>query len=284
MSASLLLSQVLDDVWRRHGHRIAVREGESEVRFGELLGRSVGVTAALEPYVAQPGTRVAVVMPNSAAFVAAFAAVARLGGVVAPLNPLYRQQELRHYLVDLQAGAVVVQTQLVPIVSAVVSTLESAPAVLAVGSDGGVSLARAGTAEATPIPAAGSPPLLQQYTSGSTGIPKRVVRTHANLLAELEALRATFHIDERDRFIGVAPFSHVNGLVRTMMSSMYVGACLYPLPEFHRRKILELITRERITFFGGVPSMFSLLGGTPPRGTVDLSSLRVVFSSSAPLS
>jgi long-chain acyl-CoA synthetase len=126
-------------------------------------------------------------------------------------------------------------------------------------------------------------PLLQQYTSGSTGVPKRVVRTHAAVLAELEALHQTLGTDEQDRFIGLAPFSHVNGLVRTMRSAMYVGATLYPVEEFRRREALELLTRERITFFGGVPSIFAILAQTPPRGHVDLSSLRVVFSSSAPL-
>jgi long-chain acyl-CoA synthetase len=68
-----------------------------------------------------------------------------------------------------------------------------------------------------------------------------------------------------------------------MMSAMYAGATLYPVDEFKRREILDLITRERITFLGAVPQIFSILGQTPIRGEVDLSSLRVVFSSSAPL-
>lgn len=284
MSAGVLLSSVFDDEWARHGSRVAIREDEREITFDELLRMSMAICGSLERWVRQPGSRVALVVPNSAAFVASFAAVARLGGVVAPLNPQYRPQELKHYLADLEAGAVVVDTRLAPVVSAVASTLDPAPVVLAVAPDGGQTMVRPGTGAGRAISSAVSSPLLQQYTSGSTGAPKLVIRTHANLLAELETLRTIFEIDERDRFIGVTPFSHVNGLVRTMMTSMYAGACLYPLPEFRRRRILELITRERITFFGGVPHMFSILGETPQRGDVDLSSLRVVFSSSAPLS
>jgi len=64
---------------------------------------------------------------------------------------------------------------------------------------------------------------------------------------------------------------------------MYVGATLYPVEEFRRREILSLLTRERITFFGGVPQMFTILSQTPLRDDIDLSALRVVFSSSAPL-
>ena len=128
-----------------------------------------------------------------------------------------------------------------------------------------------------------SAPILHQYTSGSTGKPKRIIRTHANLIFELERLTQAFELDETDRLVGVAPFSHVNGLVRTMMSALFVGATLYPMPEFQRRKLLALIAQERITFFGGVPYMFVVLAQTALRDDVDLSCLRIVFSSSAPL-
>ena len=53
-----------------------------------------------------------------------------------------------------------------------------------------------------------------------------------HLLAELECLRGTFAVTETDRFLGLAPFFHVNGLVRTMLTSMYGGATLYPIAEF----------------------------------------------------
>jgi long-chain acyl-CoA synthetase len=68
-----------------------------------------------------------------------------------------------------------------------------------------------------------------------------------------------------------------------MMASMFVGGTLYPMPGFRRRPILDLIARERITYFGGVPYMVASLAETPVRGRLDLSSLRVAFSSSAPL-
>lgn len=128
-----------------------------------------------------------------------------------------------------------------------------------------------------------SAPLLQLYTSGSVGAPKRIVRTHAALRTELEALCKTFEVDERDRFLGAAPFAHVNGLVRTCLTSMFVGATVYPVAEFRRRETLDLMTRERITFLGAVPQIIAPLAQTPLRGHVDLSALRVVFSSSAPL-
>src|SRR5262249_21250981 len=192
--------------------------------------------------------------------------------------------ELVYFLDDLEAVAVVTDAELAPHVMAVLTRLRTRPGVVSVGpagAGGGVLVVGNGGRRGNSTP--GASPLLHPYTPGSTGTPKRVVRTNGALLAEMEALRTTFGIDERDRFLGATPFSHVNGLVRTMMASLHVSATLYPVAQFLRREVLDRITRERMTFFGGVPQMFVLLSQTPPRGEVDLSSLRVVFSSSAPL-
>ncbi len=204
---------------------------------------------------------------------------------MAPLNVRYRDQELVYYLQDTGAAALLVTPDVTDAAQRALAGLPRPPAlILLEGAD--CRLLEAGRAERTaPLAAPGdeSPPLLLQYTSGSTGAPKRVVRTHANLRFELERLAAAFGLDEDDRLLGAAPFSHVNGLVRTMLASMHVGATLYPIPQFHRRRVLELIARERITYFGAVPSLFVLLADTPVRGDVDLGSLRVLFSASAPL-
>lgn len=132
-------------------------------------------------------------------------------------------------------------------------------------------------------PPDGDVPLLHQYTSGSTGRPKRVVRTHRQLITELGRLASKLEADAGDRFIGIAPFSHVNGLVRSMMHSMFLGATLYPMPEFRRREAIDIIHQQRITYFGAVPHIFVAIGQTALREAVDFSSLRIVFSSSAPL-
>jgi long-chain acyl-CoA synthetase len=225
-------------------------------------------------------------LPNSAAFVASFLGIARLGAVVAPLSPRYRQQELTYFLNDLEPVAVVSDDQSLEVLGSIVPGLPCTPALVDVSDRTGAGAAhvvRNGAGEARPLPATDSPSLLQLYTSGSVGVPKRVVRTHAAVLKELGALKEAFGVDERDRFLGAAPFAHVNGLVRTMLTSMFVGAELYPVSEFRRRESLDIMTRERITFLGAVPQIIALLGQTPVRGNVDLSALRVVFSSSAPL-
>ena len=283
MTGSRALSDTLDSRWAREGTRVAIREGDHGVTFRDLLRWSQDISRTLEPILREPGQRVALLLPNSAAFVAAFFAIARLGGVVAPLSTQYRSQELVHYLNDLDAVAALTDPGSAERVAAIMPRLVRAPALVEVSLGKTARLLQPGPGGGRPVRTERSAPLIQQYTSGSTGAPKRVVRTHSDLQRELETLRATFGTGETDRFLGVVPFSHVNGLVRTMLSAVYAGATLYPVAELKRREILDLITRERITFLGAVPQVFSILSQTPARSELDLSSLRTVFSSSAPL-
>ena len=277
------LAQRFDDLAARHGAGLAVREGDRAHRYAELRAWSEEISAALAPRCPHPGQRVGLMMPNSAAYVAAFFAIARVGGVVAPLNIRYRTQELLYYLEDTQAAALIVPGELVESAREALGRLGSPPALIQVDDAERCRVLAEGGGEAVPAAADGSPPLLHQYTSGSTGKPKRVIRTHAQLVWELERLAKVFDLGPDDRLLGAAPFTHVNGLVRTMMTSMFVGGTLYPVREFQRRQVLELITRERLTYFGSVSQMFVILADTPVRGEVDLSSLRTVFSASAPL-
>lgn len=262
------------------GQALAIQEGARAVTYAELLQAAARISSLLESTGVTPGQRVGLMAPNSAAFVAGFFGSARTGAVIGPLNPQYRAQELAYYIADLDPIAVLADERLLPSIEAVLPDLPRSPALVGLGPDLTAAMRRPGSGQASVVP--GNLPLLQQYTSGSTGTPKRVIRSHGALLRELATLQEAFGVDERDRFIGVAPFSHVNGLVRTMLTSMITGAALYPLETFKRREVLDLITRERLTFFGGVPQMCALLAQTPGRGEVDLSSIRVAFSSSAP--
>ncbi len=289
-------SDRFDKLAAERAGRLAVREPERDWHYEVVHARSMGITRSLHDLDVRSGHAVALMVPNSAAFVASFLGIARAGGVIAPFNVRYRQQELVYYLQDTRATAIVVAAELVPVAQEALTSLESPPALLEVAGDGSCHVVSPGRGQdegsAAEDPAAGDPaawhmsesaPLLLQYTSGSTGAPKRILRSNCMLLDELERLARAFRLGQDDRFLGAAPFSHVNGLVRTMMTSVYVGGTLYPVSEFQRRAVLDLMTSERITYFGAVPYMFAILARSPVRGEVDLSSLRVAFSASAPL-
>jgi long-chain acyl-CoA synthetase len=283
MTPLATLSDAFDARCARLAGRVAVHEAGRDITYTELLDWSLRISRAITFTVRIPGQRVALMLPNSAAFVAAFFAGARTGAVIAPLNPGYGSHDLTSHLDDVDAVALLADAATLERTAPTLRALGRTPTIFEVSHADGARALWAGTTAGEPLPAPAGPPLLQQYTSGSTGTPKRVIRTHANLLAELECLRATFEMTEADRLLGVAPFFHVNGLVRTMLNSMYSGATLYPVAEFRRREVTALLTVERISFLGGVPQIFAILGQTPLRGHVDLSALRLVFSSSAPL-
>jgi len=276
------LAELFDQNAFRLSSKLSVRERERDWSYSELLARSEGLSRCLTSLGISTGHRVGLMLPNSGTFVASFFAIARVGGVIAPLNTRYRKQELSYYIKNTSASAIVVAPDAVVRAREALAQIEHPPSLVEVSPDGSFQTLQEAEADAAPILGGEDPPLLYQYTSGSTGDPKRVIRTHGKLLYELERLAKVLDLGESDRFLGAAPFSHVNGLVRTMMTSMFVGGTLYPVPEFKRREVLNLITQEQITYFGGVPYMYVILAATPLRGTVDLSSIRTAFSSSAP--
>jgi long-chain acyl-CoA synthetase len=284
------LAERFDMVRRAVGGRPAIVADGGALSYERLGQWSEVVAGSLDRSRSVSGRRVALVLPNGGAFVAAFLGAARSGAVVAPLNPGYRRQEVEHYLADMGPAAVVVCLETAPLVGEALSRLAEPPRLLLVGDPGTCEILSPGggaggpdPVPAWPSPPLPSPPLLLLYTSGSTGPPKRVIRTHAQLLAEIDALSAVFAVTPGDRFLGAVPFSHVNGLVRSMLTATLGGASLYPVRHFARRTLLELVGRERLTFFGAVPPMIVMLARTRAREREDLSTLRLIFSASAPL-
>lgn len=282
--SALNLSDRFDSVARNAAWRTAVCEEGASMSYEVLLRWSQEISTQLERHCPMDGHRAVLIIPNSAAFVASFFAVARSGGVVAPLSVDYRSQELEYYLRDIQPTAVLTCEANASHVREALDRVSLKSMVVVVESPGSCEILAKGEG---PGDVSGSvnenSAALLLYTSGSTGRPKRVVRTHGQLIGECETLLDLFSIDVADRFLGAAPFSHVNGLVRTMLTSMLDGAALYPVRRFNRRGVLRLISEERLTFFGGVAQMFVALALSRPHGDIDLSSLRIVFSSSAPL-
>ena len=97
------ISDTLDSLWNRLAARTAIGEPGGGVTYAELLAASHDISRLLAKQLRQPGQRVALLLPNSSAFVAAFFGAARLGAVVAPLATQYRAQELAFYLDDIRA-------------------------------------------------------------------------------------------------------------------------------------------------------------------------------------
>jgi long-chain acyl-CoA synthetase len=270
------LVAMLERVAERYPAKAALMDGQREVTYAELRGRIGALARRLHAGGVRPGDRVAILLPNSPQFVTGYFAAVTLGAIAVPLHHEYQRAELLQYFGDCTPSALITS----PGVAAGRSgAVPSGCRVLLADTE----LPTADAAGISPEPPVRpDDPVMYQYSSGSTGRPKRVARTHAKLLFELDRLVDTLGIGPDDRLIGIAPFSHVNGLMRSMLVSLRAGATLYPLPNFRRRGVAETVQTGRITVFIAVPFVFTMLAGAA-FGHYDFSSLRLCISASAPL-
>ena len=189
------MTEVLDWHVERHGDRVHIvlvegDGGESPLTYRQLGERARAVARGLRRRGLEPGERVAIMLPTSAAFFVAFFGVLYAGGVPTPIYPPARLSRIEEHL-RRQAGilrnARAVMLIAAPEASAVGRLLSLQ--VESLRSIETVDELAAGTAGAPPpgAPRAASMALVQ-YTSGSTGDPKGVVLTHANLLANIRAM------------------------------------------------------------------------------------------------
>lgn len=256
----------------------AIHDGEVEWSYARLAEAVGGLAARIAAEAPAPGARIGVACPNGADFVTAFFAILSTGGVVVPVNPALKERELAAIMRDAGVSNVLTTRDL---------RIRCEAALRAAGHTRGYAVmaidAARGPRGAGPPSVAVGGPAVCLYSSGSTGRPKRVERTHANLLWEVDRLIPALGLQPGDHVLGVTPFSHVNGLMRSMAAALLAGATLVSLPQFERGAVARAIAEQRISLFIGVPFMFSMLAETRWPRPPDFSSLRLCLSASAPL-
>jgi acyl-CoA synthetase (AMP-forming)/AMP-acid ligase II len=124
---------------------------------------------------------------------------------------------------------------------------------------------------------------LLPFSSGTTGLPKGVMLTHANLAAATRQLAGILGLGESDTVLAVAPFAHVMGYVVTLAGALASGATVVTMPRFDFQDALRLVERERITVLVLPPPVLTLLAHHPAVDTYDLSSVELIVSGGAPL-
>jgi acyl-CoA synthetase (AMP-forming)/AMP-acid ligase II len=258
--------------------------------YGQLAGAVRLAAAGLAQRGFQKGDVFAIYCPNLPEYAIAFQAVASLGGVNTTISPLYTVQELAHQLKDAGASYLLTIPPFLP------NALEAAKSaglreVFVLGEGEG----------ATPFAAlmqnTGDSPVVEidpkrdlvvlPYSSGTTGLPKGVMLTHYNLVANLAQVEATstdaLRITEQDRLIGILPFFHIYGMVVIMCHALAQGATVVTMPRFDMAQFLQLIAQYHITFAHLVPPIVLGLAKHPLVDQYDLSSLRAIVSGAAPL-
>ena len=277
------LPGMLATVAKQNAGRTAIVDGDTAISYAVLERRVAALTAALCRAGVRQGDRVALLLPNGLNFIIGYMAIVSAGAIVVPLDDRYQQRELVHFLDESGVSLLITSQDLAPLCDQVLSMRGSSCKLFRID-------AREEASEIALIPSGNigiqinpDTPVMYQFSSGSTGRPKRIARTHANLLFELDSLIHTLNITNEDRFLGVTPFSHVNGLVRSMMASIRAGATLFTLARFERQIVADVIEKNTVSIFIGVPFMFAMLAKANFRRRPDFSSLRLCASASAPM-
>jgi len=259
----------------------AVRLGSSELTYRDLNEASARIAGLLHERGVQPGDRVGIMMPNVPEFPVVYYGVLRSGGVVVPMNPLLKAREVAYYLDDSGARLVFAW-----------HAIADEAQVGAEEADAGSVIVDPATAwAATDAPAQPHEVVARDdhdtavilYTSGTTGRPKGAELTHANLGRNVAIVASPqlFGVAEQDVIFGGLPLFHSFGQTCTMNAAVLRGACLTLLPRFDPGRVLEIIERDRVTIFAGVPTMYTALLHHPDRDRYDVSSVRLCVSGGA---
>lgn len=250
------------------GDRIALVAGAEQLTYGAFRDRVAALAHRLKESGIARGDRVAVLLPKSIRECVALFAIARAGAAFVPIHPSLRPGQVRHIVEDCGARILVTEPGLR-------ITLGDTLAVTAETAAESVLLTlpeRAG-----PVPPEDLAAIL--YTSGSTGLPKGVMLSHANLIAGTRIVRTYLGLTPDERILSVLPLAFDYGL-NQLLTAVEQGACLVLLDVRFGDEVVRAIETHRITGLAGVPTLWTLLTRAAPRlAKADLTSLRYITNS-----
>jgi acyl-CoA synthetase (AMP-forming)/AMP-acid ligase II len=264
---------------------IAISDAQSSsFTFAELKSAIHRLAGGLQAHGLRPGDVVGIMSPNVPEYAVIFHGVAVAGAAVTTINPTYGAEEVRFQLLD--AGATMLFTT-----SAFLDVARAA----AEGT-GVKEIAVIGQApNARSLDSLYGDPIEQvvvdfdqhvvvlPYSSGTTGLPKGVMLTHRNLVANNAQLKQVLNYDDNEAALAVLPFFHIYGMQVLMNSLISQGVRVVTMPRFDMVAVLEVLQSEKITRFFAVPPIVLGLAKAPIVDQYDLSSLRQIFCGAAPL-
>jgi long-chain acyl-CoA synthetase len=265
----------------RCGDRVAQRLDDVEVTYAGLDEASARVAGLLAAKGVGAGDRVGIMLPNVPYFAAVYYGILRLGAVVVPMNVLLKGREVSFYLRDPEAKVVLAWHGFAE--AAQQGAAEAGTDCVLVEPGGFEQLLADAAPRRDVSERAAEDTAVILYTSGTTGTPKGAELTHANLGRNAEIAMGLFGIGEDDVVLGALPLFHSFGQTCGLNACIRAGGLLTLIPRFDPDKALEIIARDRVTVFEGVPTMYSAMLQSPAAERADTSSLRVCASGGAAL-
>jgi long-chain acyl-CoA synthetase len=256
---------------RFYPERTALASGGTRSTFRELHDRVGRIAAALSRHGFGIGDRLAILLPNEPEYIELVYACSWLGVIAVPLNARFSAVEVDRVLADASPRGMIRHSSL-PVPTVQLSwqlVLDEEP--LDSGSDS--------------YPDAIYDPeaiLALVYTSGTTGRPKGVVQTHANILANVNHLNYWMPYKESGVYLHAAPIFHILDFP-FMFAAPAFGACQVTIPKFSPRSFCETVERERVSHTVLVPTMINLLTQFSELKKYDLTSLEQLAYGGSPM-
>jgi malonyl-CoA/methylmalonyl-CoA synthetase len=245
-----------------HDGRTAIVAQEGAFTYRDLLDASAHVAAALLDGAADlAGARVAFLAPPGWDYVTVQWGIWRAGGIAVPLAVSHPPAELEYVVRDADAAVVVAHPEFVDVLRPIAERkgrrFLATPEVLA-ATPGDLPMVDEGR------------PAMMVYTSGTTGKPKGVVTTHANLRAQVTSLVQAWGWSADDRILLVLPMHHVHGIVNVLTCALWAGAVCEILPRFDADAAWQRIEAGGLTLFMAVPTIYRRLIAAWEEADLDL--------------
>lgn len=288
----------------------------SRMTYKELDASADRFAAALQGLGIQKGDRVALMLPNTPQTIIAYFGILRAGAIVINVNPTYPAPELKHILADSGAIAIVMLSGLVErlspirdsiaikhvIVTDVPDSLSfpfrglvekqvrasglMADVTYGNGVHAWAELLRSAPIRPAKVEISPEDVVLFQYTGGTTGVPKAAMLTHHNLIANIYQMDAWFtRVDYgKEKVLCALPTFHVYGMTVSMLFGISMAAELVLVPDpRNTAHIIEVINKERISLYPGVPAMYIGIINHPMAKQFDLHSIKACLSGGSAL-
>ena len=270
------LASLLTGSAERDPDHVAVRLDDLELTYGALDGATAHVAGLLRDHDFQPGDRVGIMLPNVPYFPAVYYAVLRAGGVVVPMNVLLKRREVAFYLND--SGAKLLFAWHAFADDAEAGAADAGTECILVTPGAFEEQVGAATPDTSVADTADDDTAVILYTSGTTGTPKGAELTHLNLSRNAEGSRNLFGLGDEAITLGALPLFHSFGQTCSMNATLGGGGTLTLIPRFDPGKALEIIQRDGVNIFQGVPTMYGAMLHLPERDRFDTGSLKLCAS------
>ena len=292
MACWLNLAEMVKMNAKKFPNHIALKDKVRSFTYPELNSRVNKLAHSLLSLGLKKGDKFAVLLENSIEIVEAYLAAAKTGLVIAPVHFRFVGREILNLIDNSDAKAIIVHDEFTPIVNNIKKDLTYIPPknYIVVGEKKKGYIQYDKFIQDSPdtgpeIDIDCKDPWIILYTSGTTGIPKGVVRSHESYIAFFLINAVDFGFNEHDVCLNVMPLYHVNSTFYTFLF-LYLGgtAYIHPARHFRADEILEIIEKEKITYISLIPTHYNLiLDASDAAKKRKVSSIRKLLCSSAPV-